>query len=203
MKYFNKEKVDIRGSLSLGSNCSIDINVIIEGKVLLGDNVKIGSNCIIKDSMIGNNTIIKPFTHIEESRINEQCNIGPYANLRKGSKIDKDTSIGNFVEIKNSHIGQHCKVNHLSFIGDSILEENVIIGASTITCNHNGSEFKKIIIRKNSYVGSGTKLIAPLEVGENATIGAGSVITKNVAANKLTLSRAKQVVVKNWKRTNK
>ena len=198
MKYFNREKVDVRGSLSHGSGCLIDINVIFEGKVLLGDNVTIGSNCIIKDSVIGNNTFIKPFTHIEGSLINEQCNIGPYANLRKGSKIGSNTSIGNFVEIKDSHIGQNCRVNHLSFIGDAILEENVTIGASTITCNHNGNEFKKIIIRKNSYVGSGTKLIAPLEVGENATIGSGSVITKNVVANKLTLSRAKQIVVNNW-----
>ena len=200
MQYFNREKVDVRGSLSHGYGCSIDINVIIEGKVLLGDNVTIGSNCVIKDSMIGDNSVIKPFTHIEESVINEQCNIGPYANLRKGSKIDNDSSIGNFVEIKDSHIGKNCKINHLSFIGDSIIEENVIIGASTITCNHNGNEFKKITIRRNSYIGSGTKLIAPLEVGENSTIGSGSVITKNVAANKLTLSRVKQVVVNNWKR---
>ena len=200
MKYFNKEKVDVRGSLSHGSDCTIDVNVIIEGKVLIGNNVKIGSNCIIKDAVIGNNTIIKPFTHIEESQISENCNIGPYANLRRGSKIDSDTSIGNFVEIKDSQIGQNCKINHLSFIGDSTLEDNVIIGASTITCNHNGNEFKKIIIRKNSYIGSGTKLIAPIEVGENATIGSGSVITKNVAANKLTLSRVKQVVVDNWVR---
>ncbi len=200
MKYFNKEKVDVRGSFSHGSGCTIDINVIIEGKVLIGNNVKIGSNCIIKDTVIGNNTIIKPFTHIEESQISENCSIGPYANLRRGSKIDSDTSIGNFVEIKDSQIGQNCKINHLSFIGDSTLEDNVIIGASTITCNHNGNEFKKIIIRKNSYIGSGTKLIAPIEVGENATIGSGSVITKNVAANKLTLSRVKQVVVDNWVR---
>ena len=200
MKHFNKEKVDVRGSLSHGSGCLIDINVIIEGKVLIGDNVQIGSNCIIKDTVIGNNTIIKPFTYIEESQINEHCNIGPYANLRKGSKIDSGSSIGNFVEIKDSQIGQNCKVNHLSFIGDSTLEDNVIIGASTITCNHDGKEFKKIIIRKNSYIGSGTKLIAPIEVGENATIGSGSVITKNVAANKLTLSRVKQVVVNNWVR---
>ncbi len=202
MKYFNIKTVDVRGTLSHGSGCSIDINVIFEGKVLLGDNVTIGSNCIIKDSVIGNNTIIKPFTQIEESLINDYCNIGPYANLRKGSKIDNNTSIGNFVEIKDSHIGQSCKINHLSFIGDSILEENVTIGASTITCNHNGNEFKKITIRKNSYIGSGTKLIAPLEVGENATIGSGSVITKNVVPNKLTLSRSKQVVVNSWiKRT--
>ncbi len=200
MKFINKEKVDVRGSLSYGLGCSIDINVIIEGKVIIGDNVKIGSSCIIKDTVIGNNTIIKPFTHIEESQINEHCNIGPYANLRKGSKIESDTSIGNFVEIKDSQIGKNCKINHLSFIGDSTIEDNVIIGASTITCNHDGNEFKKIIIRKNSYIGSGTKLIAPIEVGENATIGSGSVITKNVAANKLTLSRVKQVVVNNWVR---
>ncbi len=200
MKYFNKKKVDIRGSLSHGSDCSIDINVIIEGNVVLGDNVLIGSNCIIKDSFIGNNSVIKPFTHIEESIVDEQCNIGPYANLRKGSKIDRDSSIGNFVEIKQSHIGCNCKINHLSFIGDSILEENIIIGAGTITCNHDGSKYNKITIRKNSYIGSGTKLIAPLEVGENSTIGSGSVITKDVVPNKLTLSRVKQVVVDNWKR---
>ena len=200
MQYFNREKVDVRGSLSHGYGCSIDINVIIEGKVRLGDNVTIGSNCVIKDSMIGDNSVIKPFSHIEESVINKQCNIGPYANLRKGSKIGNDSSIGNFVEIKDSHIGKNCKINHLSFIGDTVIEENVIIGASTITCNHNGNEFKKITIRRNSYIGSGTKLIAPLEVGENSTIGSGSVITKNVVANKLTLSRVKQVVVNNWKR---
>lgn len=200
MKYFNKEKVEVRGSLTHGSDCSIDINVIFEGKVLLGNNVTIESNCIIKDSEIGSNTIIKPFSLIEKSIINESCNVGPYANLRKGSKIDNDTSIGNFVEIKDSRIGKNCRINHLSFIGDSTLEENVTIGASTITCNHNGNEFKKIIIRKNSYIGSGTKLIAPLEIGENATIGSGSVITKNVVANKLTLSRSKQVVINHWVR---
>ena len=200
VQFTDKSKVVIKGSLKCGKNVKIDINSIFEGDVVIGDNVDIQSNCIIKDSVINDNTVIRPFTSLSGSVVGQNCTIGPYANLRKDSIIMNNVSIGNYVEIKNSRIGSGSRINHLSFVGDTIMMENVTIGAGTITCNHDGKKHNTTLIGKAAYIGSGCKLIAPIEIGSNATIGSGSIITKDVPSDKLTVSRSKQVVIKNWSR---
>ena len=189
------EKLEIRGNLECGKEVFIETNVIIEGDVFLGDYVTIRSNTIIIDSSVGNHTEIKSNSLIKGSTISEHCVIGPYSRLRSGTKIADNSQIGTFVEIKKSTIGSDCKINHMAFIGDAILGDDVIIGAGTITCNHDGHESQQTTIHSGSYIGSNVNLIAPVVIGENATVGAGSTITKNAPENKLTLSRPKQVTV--------
>ena len=189
------EKLEIRGNLECGKEVFIETNVIIEGDVFLGDYVTIRSNTIIIDSSVGNHTEVKSNSLIKGSTISEHCVIGPYSRLRSGTKIADNSQIGTFVEIKKSTIGSDCKINHMAFIGDAILGDDVIIGAGTITCNHDGHESQQTTIHSGSYIGSNVNLIAPVVIGENATVGAGSTITKNAPENKLTLSRPKQVTV--------
>ena len=196
-------RLDIRGSLICGNNVEIDVNVIIEGEVVLQDGVIIGANCILSNSSIGANSIIKPFSLVEDSVVGRDTFIGPYARLRPGSSIGNNVQIGNFVEVKNSQIDSACRINHLTFIGDSKLYDNVTIGAGTITCNHNGEETQHTVIGENSYVGSGCCLVAPLKINSNSTIGAGSTITKDTQSNKLTIARSRQVEVDQWKKPKK
>ena len=195
------EKLEIRGNLECGKEVFIETNVIIEGDVFLGDYVTIRSNTIIIDSSVGNHTEIKSNSLIKGSTISEHCVIGPYSRLRSGTKIADNSQIGTFVEIKKSTIGSDCKINHMAFIGDAILGDDVIIGAGTITCNHDGHDSQQTIIHSGSYIGSNVNLIAPVIIEENAIIGAGSTITKNAPKNKLTLSRSKQVTVENQDKT--
>ncbi len=195
------ERIDIHGDLICGENVSIDINVIIQGNVKLGNNVSIGANSIIIDSVIGQDTIIKPFTIIEGASIGKNSFVGPYGRIREGTVISDFVQIGNFVEIKNTTIMNQCRINHLSFIGDADLAENVTIGAGTITCNHNGNNSTQTNIKSDVYVGSGSNLIAPLTIGAGATIGAGSTINKDVPKGKLVIARAKQIEVENWQRS--
>jgi bifunctional UDP-N-acetylglucosamine pyrophosphorylase/glucosamine-1-phosphate N-acetyltransferase len=199
VKIFDSNRIDIRGNLKCGENVIIDINVIFEGEVVLGDGVKIGANCIINNSLIGNNSNIKPFSMIEDSIIGESTFVGPYGRIRPGTKIGNKSQIGNFVEIKNSNIGVGCQVNHLSFIGDADIEKEVIVGAGTITCNHNGVKINRIIIDQGAYIGSGTNLIAPVKINANSTIGAGSTITDEVPKDALTIARSRQVTIGDWK----
>ena len=189
------EKLEIRGNLECGKEVFIETNVIIEGDVFLGDYVTIRSNTIVIDSSIGNHTEVKSNSLIRNSIISENCIIGPYSRIRSGTKIASNSQIGTFVEIKESTIGSGCKINHMAFIGDAILGDNVIIGAGTITCNHDGHESQQTIIHSGSYVGSNVNLIAPIIIEENAIIGAGSTITKTAPKNKVTLSRSKQVTI--------
>jgi bifunctional UDP-N-acetylglucosamine pyrophosphorylase / glucosamine-1-phosphate N-acetyltransferase len=195
------ERIDIHGSLICGENVNIDINVIIKGNVKLGNNVTIGANSIISDSTIGNNSIIKPFSLIESARIGKNSFVGPYGRIREGTVINDFVQIGNFVEVKNATIMNECRINHLSFIGDADLAENVTMGAGSITCNHNGIESSKTIINHDAYIGSGVNLIAPLTIGSGSTIGAGSTINQDVPKGKLVIARSKQVEVNNWSRT--
>ena len=195
------EKLEIRGNLECGKDISIETNVIIEGNVYLGDYVTIRSNTIIIDSSINNHTEIKSNSLIRNSIISENCVIGPYSRLRSGTKIANNSQIGTFVEIKKSTIGSGCKINHMAFIGDAILGDDVIIGAGTITCNHDGNDTQQTIIHSGSYIGSNVNLIAPIVIEENAIIGAGSTITENAPKNKLTLSRSKQVTIGNRDKT--
>ena len=192
------DRLDIRGQVEAGKDCSIDVNVIIYGDVKLGDNVSIGPNCIIKDTFIESNTKIEAFSHIDKAHIGESCVIGPYARLREGSKIESSAKVGNFVETKNSVLGEGSKANHFTYLGDTEVGKNSNIGAGTITCNYDGKDKHKTTIGDESFIGSNTALVAPVTVGSNATVAAGSVITKDVPDNALGLGRSKQSNKDNW-----
>ncbi len=192
------DRLDIRGQVEAGKDCSIDVNVIIYGDVKLGDNVSIGPNCIIKDTLIESNTKIEAFSHIDKAQIGESCVIGPYARLREGSKIESSAKVGNFVETKNSVLGEGSKANHFTYLGDTEVGKDSNIGAGTITCNYDGKDKHKTTIGDESFIGSNTALVAPVTVGSNATVAAGSVITKDVPDNALGLGRSKQSNKDNW-----
>ncbi|MBL1432708.1 MAG: bifunctional UDP-N-acetylglucosamine diphosphorylase/glucosamine-1-phosphate N-acetyltransferase GlmU [Gammaproteobacteria bacterium] len=196
-------RIDIRGEVSVGYDVVIDVNVIFEGKVRLGDGVTIGSNCIIKNSNVNTNTNIDSHCVIEDAIVGENCNVGPYARLRPGTVLKDNAKIGNFVETKNAEIGVGSKVNHLSYIGDSVLGNNVNIGAGTITCNYDGANKHKTTIGDNAFIGSNTALVAPVKIGKGATIGAGSTINKDAPDDELTLTRAKQSTLRGWQRPKK
>jgi len=189
--------VDIRGKVKTGKNVEIGMNVIFDGIVELKDNVIIESNCIIRESKISADTKIQPNSIIESSIIGRGCLIGPYARIRPETKIMKNVQIGNFVEIKSSEIGTGCKINHLSYIGDAILEDNVIIGAGSITCNFDGKKSNQTYIGSGAFIGSGVQLVAPIKVGSKAIIGAGSTITESVPNNMLSIARGRQVILDN------
>ncbi len=193
-------RLDVRGEVIVGQDIEVDVNVIFEGKVELGDGVKIGANCVLKNCSIGAGTVIEPFSHIEEAKVGQACTIGPYARLRPGTDLAEKVKIGNFVETKKAHIGEGSKVNHLSYIGDTQMGAGCNIGAGTITCNYDGVNKHQTIIGNGVFVGSDTQLVAPVEIGDHATIGAGSTITKPVPADELTLSRSKQVTIKGWQK---
>ena len=194
-------RLDVRGSLSCGRDCEIDVNCVFEGNVTLGDNVKIGANCIIKNAAIKANTQILPFTHIDDAEVGENSRIGPYARLRPGTILQNDTHVGNFVELKNAQVDIGSKINHLSYVGDATIGKNVNIGAGTITCNYDGANKFRTIIEDEAFIGSDTQLIAPVTIGKRATIAAGSTITKDVPAGGLTVCRAKeQKTYSSWQR---
>ena len=192
-------RVDIRGELSCGQDVFIDVNAVFEGRVSLGDNTKVESNNLIRDSRIGPGTIIHSNCHIEGASTGGDCEIGPFARLRPGAELANNVKIGNFVEVKKSTIADGSKVNHLTYIGDAIIGSGVNIGAGTITCNYDGANKHQTIIGDDVFVGSGVELIAPVEIGKGATIGAGSTISKLAPEGKLTLERAKQVTISAWK----
>ncbi len=196
-------RVDIRGKLECGSDVEIDVNCIFEGQVKLGNDVKIKANCILKDVIVADGTAIHPFTHIENAEIGKNCRIGPYSRIRPNTNLNDDVHIGNFVEIKQSSIANGSKVNHLSYIGDTVIGQNVNIGAGTITCNYDGAYKHQTVIEDNVFIGSDTQLVAPVKIAHGSTIGAGSTITKDTPENELTLSRVKQVTLTGWKRPSK
>jgi bifunctional UDP-N-acetylglucosamine pyrophosphorylase/glucosamine-1-phosphate N-acetyltransferase len=197
-------RLDVRGHLSCGRDVEIDVNCVFEGNVTLGDNVKIAANCVIRNAEIAAGTQILTFTHIDDAKIGENNRVGPYARLRPGTNLAADTHIGNFVELKNAQVDNGSKINHLSYIGDTTIGKNVNIGAGTITCNYDGANKFKTIIEDNAFIGSDTQLVAPVTVGKNATIAAGSTITKDAPADALTLCRAReQKTIVSWKRPQK
>ncbi|MFI3157357.1 MAG: bifunctional UDP-N-acetylglucosamine diphosphorylase/glucosamine-1-phosphate N-acetyltransferase GlmU [Methylococcaceae bacterium] len=194
-------RFDQRGSIeSLGQDIEIDINVILEGKNSIGSHVKIGANTNIKNSIIGDNVEILSNCIIEDAVIGQGCRIGPYARLRPESVLANDVHIGNFVEIKKSSVASGSKINHLSYIGDATVGSKVNIGAGTITCNYDGVNKFRTIIEDGAFIGSDSQLVAPVTIGKNATIGAGSTITKDSPENQLTLSRTKQISLAGWQR---
>ncbi|MDH5389274.1 MAG: bifunctional UDP-N-acetylglucosamine diphosphorylase/glucosamine-1-phosphate N-acetyltransferase GlmU [Gammaproteobacteria bacterium] len=196
-------RVDIRGDVKIGSDSFIDINVIFEGSVEIGCNVTIGAGCVITNSKIADGCTIKPYSVIEKAVIDEAVEVGPFARLRPGAHLHKNSRVGNFIEIKNTELGEGSKASHLSYLGDSEIGRDVNIGAGTITCNYDGANKFKTVIKDGAFIGSDTQLVAPVTVGKNATIGAGSTITKDVEDGGLALSRAAQRVVKGWVRPTK
>lgn len=196
-------RIDIRGRLDCGSDVEIDVNCVFEGNVSLGNGVKVKANCVLKNVTVSEGTVIQPFTHMENATVGKNCKIGPYARLRPESCLEDGVHIGNFVEVKKSTIASKSKVNHLSYIGDTMIGKNVNIGAGTITCNYDGANKHQTIIGDDVFVGSDTQLVAPVTVASGSTIGAGSTITKDTPENELTLSRAKQVTLTGWKRPTK
>ena len=199
----DKNRVDVRGDLLAGTDCTIDINVIFEGKVELGNNVKIGANSIISNTKIDDNSEILPFSHVDASQIGKDCFIGPYARLREGSVIADGVRIGNFVETKKTKIGKSTKANHFSYLGDADIGGDVNIGAGTITCNYDGKNKNKTHIGDSSFIGTNASLVAPINIGKNVYVGAGSTITKDIPDNSLGISRSKQKNVKNWPKNKK
>jgi bifunctional UDP-N-acetylglucosamine pyrophosphorylase/glucosamine-1-phosphate N-acetyltransferase len=195
-------RLDVRGSLRHGRDCELDVNVLIEGDVVLGDRVRIGANCVLTDVIIGDDVSVQPNCVLEQARVGNASTIGPFARLRPGADLVGEAHIGNFVEVKKSSIGLGSKVNHLSYVGDSQIGAGVNIGAGTITCNYDGANKHQTVIGDRAFIGSNTALVAPVRIGANATIGAGSVIGKDAPDDKLTLTRAKQVSL-NWQRPTK
>jgi len=196
-------RVDVRGEVEAGKDCSVDINVIFEGKVTLGENVTIKSNVVLSDVSIGDNSIIESFSHLSSALVGSNCNIGPYARLREGSEIGDNAKIGNFVETKKTKLGVGAKANHLAYLGDANVGDNTNVGAGTITCNYDGTNKHKTTIGEDSFIGTNTSLVAPVNIGKGAYIGAGSVITKDVPDEALAVGRGKQVTKKDWAKNKK
>lgn len=196
-------RFDLRGEIEMDEDITIDVNVLLEGKLKIGRQVSIGANCCIRDSIIGNNVRILPNCVIENAIIGNNCRIGPFARMRPDSNLNDDVHVGNFVEIKKSHVGRGSKINHLSYIGDTEIGENVNIGAGTITCNYDGANKHRTVIEDNVFVGSDTQLVAPVTIKTGATIAAGTTITRDVDSDTLAISRVEQTIVRKWKRPKK
>ena len=196
-------RFDLRGSLACGRDVAIDVGCVFEGEVVLGDEVRIGAHCVIRDARIDAGAVIHPFTHIEGARVGAGALVGPYARLRPGTDLGAGVHIGNFVEVKNSTLGAGAKANHLAYLGDSVVGERVNYGAGSITANYDGANKLRTVIGADVHVGSNCVLVAPLTVGEGATIGGGSTITKDAPAGQLTVARARQVSIEGWVRPKK
>ncbi len=191
-------RLDIRGEVKAGKDCLVDVNVILEGNITLGDNVHIGPNTILKNVTIGNNSKIEAFSHLDSATVGDECVIGPYARLREGSNIENSAKVGNFVETKNTTLGNGSKANHFTYLGDTEVGTSTNIGAGTITCNYDGTNKHKTFIGNESFIGSNTSLVAPVTIGSNATVAAGSVITKDVPDGALGVGRSTQDNKENW-----
>ncbi len=196
-------RFDLRGRLQHGPDCEIDINVLIEGEVVLGEGVRVGANTVLRDCRVHDGVQILENCVIEQAEIGPGCRVGPFSRLRPGARLLGDNHVGNFVEIKKAEVGPGSKINHLSYVGDSEIGSGVNIGAGTITCNYDGANKHLTRIGDNAFIGSNTALVAPVSVGEDATIGAGSVISKDAPAGELSLTRARQVSISGWQRPKK
>ncbi|NNH27484.1 bifunctional UDP-N-acetylglucosamine diphosphorylase/glucosamine-1-phosphate N-acetyltransferase GlmU [Acinetobacter terrestris] len=196
-------RFDLRGQLKVGQDVRIDINVVIEGDCEFGDNVEIGAGCIIKNTTIASGSKVQPYSIFDNAIVGEDAQIGPFARLRPGAKLANEVHIGNFVEVKNSSIGLGSKANHFTYLGDAEVGAGSNIGAGTITCNYDGANKYKTIIGDAAFIGSNSSLVAPVTIGNGATVGAGSVITRDVAENSLAFERSKQVAKENYQRPQK
>ncbi len=194
-------RFDLRGEIhALGQDVEIDVNVLLEGSVSLGDRVRIGPHVVIRNARIGDDVEIQAHSVIDGADVGSGCRIGPFARLRPETKLAAEVHIGNFVEIKKSEVETGSKINHLSYVGDASVGSGVNIGAGTITCNYDGVNKFRTVIEDGAFIGSDSQLVAPVRVGKNATIGAGSTITKDAPDGQLTLSRSRQVSIEGWQR---
>ncbi len=197
------QRTDIKGDLRVQKDVDIDINCIFEDKVTIGSSSTIGHNCYLNRCKIGKNVHIKPNTIIFGATIGDNCIVGPYARIRPGAVLKNNAQVGNFVEVKNSTIGSGTKVNHLSYIGDATLGSNINVGAGCITCNYDGEKKYKTIIESDCFIGSGTRLVAPVTIAKGSYIAAGSTVTKDTpGGGSLTIARSKQVSIPKWKNKN-
>ncbi|MBT11814.1 MAG: bifunctional N-acetylglucosamine-1-phosphate uridyltransferase/glucosamine-1-phosphate acetyltransferase [Oceanospirillaceae bacterium] len=194
------DRLDVRGSLTVGADVSIDIGCVFEGDVVLEDGVHIGPYCVVKNSHIGQGCEVEAYSHIDGAQLGTGCTIGPYARLRPGADLKQAAKVGNFCEVKKAVIGEGSKVNHLTYIGDADIGKEVNVGAGTITCNYDGVNKSTTEIGDGAFIGSNTSLVAPVKVGAGATIGAGSVITRTVADHELSVARGKQRNISGWAR---
>lgn len=194
------DRIDVRGSLQCGRDVFIDVNCVFEGEVTLADGVTVGPNCVVRNCLIGENAEIRPFCHLDGAKIGPGSLIGPYARLRPGAELGEEVHIGNFVEVKNSHIAAQSKANHLAYVGDSTVGSRVNIGAGAITCNYDGANKHRTVIGDDAFIGTNCELVAPVRVGSGATIGAGTTLTKDAPAGSLTVSRIRQTTINDWKR---
>jgi bifunctional UDP-N-acetylglucosamine pyrophosphorylase/glucosamine-1-phosphate N-acetyltransferase len=193
-------RIDVRGELVCGRDVVIDVGCVFEGKVELADGVRVGPHCVLVNARVEAGAQIKPFCHIEDALVGAKSQIGPYARLRPGTELGEDVHIGNFVEVKNSQVAAHSKANHLAYVGDATVGSRVNIGAGTITCNYDGANKFRTVIEDDAFIGSDSQLVAPVTVGKGATLGAGTTLTKDAPAGKLTISRPKQMTIDGWVR---
>jgi bifunctional UDP-N-acetylglucosamine pyrophosphorylase/glucosamine-1-phosphate N-acetyltransferase len=196
-------RIDVRGTLACGRDVTIDINCIFEGKVTLGDGARIGAHCVLKDTTVGEETAIAPFSHIEDAHLGARCRVGPFARIRPGTALADEVHVGNFVEVKASSFGERSKANHLSYVGDSAVGRDVNIGAGTITCNYDGANKHRTVIEDDVHIGSDTQLVAPVTIGRGATVGAGTTVWKDVPPETLVLNQKTQTARSGWKRPKK
>ncbi len=192
-------RIDVRGSLKCGRDVMIDVNCVFEGNVVLSDQVRIGANCVLRNVTIGPGTQIHPFSHLDDAAIGAQCRVGPFARVRPGTELADEVHVGNFVEIKASHLAHGAKANHLTYIGDSEVGQRVNVGAGTITCNYDGVAKHRTVIEDDCFIGSDATLVAPVRIARGSYIGAGSTISRDTPPGQLTLARARQVSVPSWK----
>lgn len=196
-------RIDIRGSLTCGQDVEIDVNCVFEGQVELGDGVRVGAHCVLKNVKVAANTVIQPFCHLESAEVGPSCQLGPYARLRPGTTLADHCHIGNFVELKNTQMASASKANHLTYVGDATVGSRVNIGAGTITCNYDGVNKYRTVIEDDAFIGSDSQLVAPVTVGQGATLGAGTTLTKDAPPHQLTVSRPKQLSIAGWKKPEK
>ena len=197
------ERIDIRGTVTVGRDVLVDINVVLNGDNRLGDAVQIGPGVVLTDCDLAAGTTVHPHSVLDGVTTTGACDIGPFARLRPGTVLSKGCKVGNFVEAKNARLGEGSKASHLSYLGDTVIGRNVNIGAGTITCNYDGANKHQTVIEDDVFIGSDTQLVAPVTVGRGATIGAGSTVTKNAPADSLTISRSRQTSIADWKRPRK
>jgi len=193
-------RFDVRGEVTVGRDVLIDINVILEGTVVIEDDVSIGPNCVIKDSTLRKGAIIKANSHLEGAIVGEAADAGPFARLRPGSVLEARAHVGNFVELKNAHLGEGAKAGHLTYLGDAVIGARSNIGAGTITCNYDGANKHRTVLGEDVFIGSNNSLVAPVDISTGATTAAGSTITQDVAAEQLGVARARQRNIDGWKR---
>ncbi len=196
-------RLDVRGTVRCGRDVALDVNVVLEGEVVLGDRVVVGPGCVLRDVVIGADTVLHPYCVLDDATVGERCSVGPFARLRPGTALHDDAHVGNFVELKNATLGAGSKANHLSYLGDTTVGRKVNVGAGTITCNYDGANKWPTVIEDGAFIGSGTMLVAPVTVGRDATIGAGSTITRSAPRGTLSLERSRQQVLDAWRRPAK